>query len=58
MTIPKPFARVRVCVRRFEVDRHAGEGPDHESDGEQRHRLESLLNEVTCRADDVAAPDA
>ena len=58
MTIPKPFARVRVCVRRFEVDRHAGEGPDHESDREQRHRLESLLNEVTGRADDLAAPGA
>lgn len=55
MSVPKPFARVRVCVRRFEVDRHAGEGPDHESDREQRQRLESLLNEVTRRADDVAA---
>ena len=58
MTIPKPFARVRVCVRRFEVDRHAGEGPDYDSDREDRHRLESLLNEVTRRADDVAAPGA
>ena len=58
MIIPKPFARVRVCVRRFEVGRHAGDGPDHDSDHGDRHRLESLLNEVTRRADAVAAPDA
>lgn len=53
MTIPKPFARVRVCVRRFESDRHSEEGPDPAD----RHRLQSLLNEVTLRADEVAAPD-
>lgn len=55
MTIPKPFARVRVCVRRFEVDHQSGEGPDHDSDRDDRQRLESLLNEVTRRADEVAA---
>lgn len=55
MTIPKPFARVRVCVRRFEVARSAGDPPDHDSDRGDRHRLESLLNEVTRRADEVAA---
>ena len=58
MTIPKPFARMRVCVRRFEVDRAAGNDPDRDSDGEDRRRLESLLNEVTGRADEVAAPAA
>ncbi len=58
MTIPKPFARVRVCVRRFEAGRHSDEAPDHDSDPEGRHRLESLLNEVTRRADEVAASDA
>ena len=55
MTIPRPFARIRVCVRRFEVDRHAGEQPDHDSDREDRQRLESLLNEVTRRADETVA---
>lgn len=58
MTIPKPFARVRVCVRRFEADRHSGGDPDHGSDSGDRHRLESLLNEVTRRADEVAVSDA
>lgn len=63
MTIPKPFARVRVCVRRFEVDHDTGDGPDHDSGREDRHRedrhrLEFLLNEVTRRADDLAAPGA
>ena len=58
MTIPKPFARVRVCVRRFEADRHSGGDPDHDSDSADRHRLESLLNEVTRRADEAATPDA
>ena len=58
MTIPKPFARVRVCVRRFEVGRRAGADGDQGSDRRERHRLESLLNEVTRRADEVAAPDA
>lgn len=58
MTVPKPFARVRVCVRRFEADRHSGGDPDHDSDSGDRHRLESLLNEVTRRADEVAVSDA
>ena len=55
MIIPRPFARVRLCVRRFDIDRHTREEPDHDSDREERRRLESLLNEVTRRADDVAA---
>ena len=55
MTIPKPFARVRVCVRRFDVGPHEGDDAGHASDREERHRLEALLNEVTRRADESTA---
>ena len=51
MAIPKPFARVRVRVRRFEVGRRSGRDPNS---GERR-RLESLLNEVAGRAEDAPA---
>ncbi len=54
-TIPKPFARVRVCVRRFEADRLAGEGRDQGADERARARLEVLLNDVTDRAARAAA---
>ena len=52
MTIPKPFASVCVHVRRFDVGAHRD--PDGSSD--DRRRLQSLLNEVTRRADEAVAP--
>ena len=58
MTIPKPFARICLCVRRFEVGRGAGQGSEHDPHRGDRRRLESLLNEVTHRADELAASGA
>lgn len=57
MTIPGPFARVRVCVRRFKIDRRPDQSADHERDRDDRHRLQSLLNEVTRCADEAVALD-
>ncbi len=53
--VPKPFARVRVCVRRFEAGRPSGDGPGRDSDRGERRRLRSALNEATRRAEAAAA---
>ena len=57
MTIPGPFARVSVCVRRFETDRRSGRRADHEWHRHDQHRLQSLLNEVTRCADEAVTRD-
>ena len=49
MAVPKPFARVRVCVRRFEAGRHSA----RDGNSGERRLLQSLLNEVVRRAEDV-----
>ena len=54
LIIPRPFARVRVCVRRFEIDRR----DDRDADRDDQHRLQSMLNEVTHRAEAAEARDA
>ena len=54
LIIPRPFARVRLCVRRFEIDRHS----DQEADRDGHHRLQSLLNQVTHRAEEAVVIDA
>ncbi len=58
MIIPKPFTRVRLCVRRFESVGHSGRDLRDERAGRSvgsaardgRQRLQSLLNEVSRRA--------
>lgn len=55
MIIPKPFTRVRLCVRRFEVGGRSGRDLSDERAGrvsgganrDGQHPLQSLLNEVT-----------
>lgn len=56
MIVPRPFTRVRLCVRRFEIGRRSGRNPLDERAGrgsgdgasrDGRHRLRSLLNEVS-----------
>lgn len=51
LIIPGPFARVRICVRRFEIDDERGRDVDRLD----RARLQSLLNEVTRRAEETVA---
>ena len=55
MTVPGPFARVCVCVRRFEADSRPAKSPGRDPDRADRRRLQSLLNEVTRRADEIVA---
>lgn len=52
MIIPRPFARVRLCVRRFETDSRSAQAADLDD----LQRLQSLLNQVTRRAEVAVAP--
>ena len=62
MIIPRPFTRVRLCVRRFEIEDRSGRDLPDERTGrgfggtnrDGRHRLQSLLNEVTRCAERAA----
>lgn len=51
MVVPQPFARVCVCVRRFETGRDG----DEDTGTADRDGLQSMLNEVTRRADAAVA---